>query len=608
MNLKKILFWVFGISLILIIFYNTKIEVPKGPKIIPYSDFLEDCEKGKIPEVVIIDNQIKGKMVGKAKVIPFTTQIPYRDENLITFLKQNNVKFKGEDVSPLQSFLNFFWQTIIPTIFFILIFWFILFRGGRGPGGENPFSFVRSRAKLFTKTEESVTFKDVAGVDEAKEELMEIIEFLKDPKRFQKLGGRIPKGILLVGPPGTGKTLLAKAVAGEAGVKFFSVSGSDFVEIFVGVGAARVRDLFEQGRKHAPCIIFIDEIDAVGRQRGAGFGGGHDEREQTLNQLLVGMDGFHTQEGLIVIAATNRPDVLDPALLRPGRFDRHVVVDAPDCAAREGILKVHSKGKQMAKGVDLNVLARRTPGFVGSDLANLLNEAALLAARRKKKKITLSELEEATDRVMAGPERRSRIISEKEKKIVAYHESGHTLVAHFIPGSDPIHKISIMPRGVSALGYTLQLPIEDRYLVTKTEILDKMAVFLGGRCAEEIIFSEITTGAQNDLEKVTGMARKMVCEYGMSELGPLTFGRKHEEVFLGRDFMKEKNYSEEIAGKIDREIEQIISNSYKRASKIISENKALLEKLSAALIEKEILNADEIKEILVDGNSIPKQN
>lgn len=601
MKFKNVLFWIFGIILITSIFYNTKIEVPKTPKIIPYSEFLKAVEKGIIPEVVIINDQIKGKIVFQAKVIPFTTKIPYRDENLIMFLKKNNVEFKAEDISALQSFISFLTQTILPTILIFFIFWFLLFRGMRGPGGENPFSFARSRAKLFTKTEETITFKDVAGVDEAKQELIEIIEFLKDPKSFQKLGARIPKGVLLVGPPGTGKTLLAKAVAGEAGVKFFSVSGSDFVEMFVGVGAARVRDLFNQGKKHTPGIIFIDEIDAVGRQRGAGFGGGHDEREQTLNQLLVEMDGFHTQEGLIVVAATNRPDVLDPALLRPGRFDRHIVVDAPDINAREGILKVHSKGKPFAKSVDFKVLARRTPGFVGSDLANLINESALLAARRKKKKITMQELEESIDRVIAGPERKSRLINEKEKKIVAYHEAGHALVAHFTPDSDPIHKISIMPRGISALGYTLQLPIEDRYLVTKTEILNKMIVLLGGRCAEEVMFSEITTGSQNDLEKATELARKMTCEYGMSSLGPLTFGRRHEEIFLGRDFLKEKNYSEEVAGKIDKEIEAIVNMIYTRARKIISENKEKLEKLAKTLIEKEILEGDEIKAILQDG-------
>lgn len=600
MKRKNILLWVCCIIILASIFYNLKIEIPEKPKVIPYSDFLAGVEKGIIPEVVIIDNQVKGKIVENAKVIPFTSQIPYRDENLITFLKENNVRFKGQEISAFQSFMSFLWSTILPTIFIFILFWFLLFRGVRGAGGDNPFSFARSKAKLFTKpnSEKAITFKDVAGVDEAKQELIEIIEFLKDPKSFQRLGAKIPKGVLLVGPPGTGKTLLAKAVAGEAGVKFFSVSGSDFVEMFVGVGAARVRDLFNQGKKHTPGIIFIDEIDAVGRQRGAGFGGGHDEREQTLNQLLVEMDGFHTQEGLIVIAATNRPDVLDPALLRPGRFDRHIVVDAPDIKAREGILKVHSKGKPLAKNVDLKVLARRTSGFVGSDLANLINEAALLAARRKKKKITMKELEESIDRVIAGPERKSRLINEKEKKIVAYHESGHALIAHFIPGSDPIHKISIMPRGTSALGYTLQLPIEDRYLVTKTELLNKMVILLGGRCAEEVIFSDVTTGAQNDLEKVTELARKMTCEYGMSRLGPIAFGRKHEEVFLGRDFLKEKNYSEEVAGKIDKEIEAIVDETYKRAKNIILENKDRLEKLATALLEKEVLEAEDIKAIL----------
>jgi len=581
----------------IILLSNIKIKPPEAPKSIAYSDFLNLIEKGEIREVVITENRISGKIVEKATVIPFITKIPYRDENLIPFLKVHGVSFRGEDVSGVHSFMNFLWTTILPTFLFIFLFWLIFFRNVKG--GPNPFSFARSKAKLFSKENgQVITFKDVAGVDEAKEELKEIIEFLKDPKRFEKLGAKIPKGVLLVGSPGTGKTLLAKAVAGEAGVRFFSASGSDFVEMFVGVGAARVRDLFDKGKKNAPCIIFIDEIDAVGRQRGAGIGGGHDEREQTLNQLLVEMDGFHTQEGLIVLAATNRPDVLDPALLRPGRFDRHIVVDTPDINAREGILKVHAKGKPLTKDVNLRIIARRTPGFVGSDLANLINEAALLAARRNKKKITLKELEESIDRVIAGPERKSKLISEKEKKIVAFHESGHALIAHLIPGTDPIHKISIMPRGVSALGYTLQLPTEDRYLVTKTELLDKLTVLLGGRCAEEIVFSDITTGAQNDIEKANEMARKMVCEYGMSRLGPLTFGKRHEEVFLGRDFLKEKNYSEEIAAKIDEEQASIVKECYNKALKLISENRKKLDKLTNALIEKEILEEDEIKAIL----------
>ncbi|HAW49522.1 TPA: cell division protein FtsH [bacterium] len=595
--MKKTFLWIFIILIGIILLSNIKIKPPEAPKSIAYSDFLNLIEKGEIREVVITENRISGKIVEKATVIPFITKIPYRDENLIPFLKVHGVSFRGEDVSGVHSFMNFLWTTILPTFLFIFLFWLIFFRNVKG--GPNPFSFARSKAKLFSKENgQVITFKDVAGVDEAKEELKEIIEFLKDPKRFEKLGAKIPKGVLLVGSPGTGKTLLAKAVAGEAGVRFFSASGSDFVEMFVGVGAARVRDLFDKGKKNAPCIIFIDEIDAVGRQRGAGIGGGHDEREQTLNQLLVEMDGFHTQEGLIVLAATNRPDVLDPALLRPGRFDRHIVVDTPDINAREGILKVHAKGKPLTKDVNLRIIARRTPGFVGSDLANLINEAALLAARRNKKKITLKELEESIDRVIAGPERKSKLISEKEKKIVAFHESGHALIAHLIPGTDPIHKISIMPRGVSALGYTLQLPTEDRYLVTKTELLDKLTVLLGGRCAEEIVFSDITTGAQNDIEKANEMARKMVCEYGMSRLGPLTFGKRHEEVFLGRDFLKEKNYSEEIAAKIDEEQASIVKECYNKALKLISENRKKLDKLTNALIEKEILEEDEIKAIL----------
>jgi cell division protease FtsH len=597
MKFTKTLAWFLVGLLIVLLFYNTKLSLPTPPTVLSYSEFLDCVESGVISEVVIIKNEIKGKIVQDAKVTPFTTQIPYADENLIPFLREHNISFRGEEPSSLQSFMGFFWTTILPTLFILFLFWFLLFRNVRTP--ENPFTFGRSRAKAFTMEDVKVTFKDVAGVDEAKQELAEIIEFLKDPKKFQRLGARIPKGVILVGPPGTGKTLLAKAVAGEAGVHFYSVSGSDFVEMFVGVGASRVRDLFEQGKKNAPCIVFIDEIDAVGRQRGAGIGGGHDEREQTLNQLLVEMDGFNTGEGLIVIAASNRPDVLDPALLRPGRFDRHIVVDTPDLVAREGILKVHAKGKPLAKNVDLKILARRTPGFVGSDLANLMNEAALLAARRKKKRIGMKELEESIDRVIAGPERKSRLISEKEKKIVAYHESGHALVASMIPNTDPIHKISIMPRGMASLGYTLQLPLEDRYLTTRTEILDRMCVLLGGRCTEEIVFSDVTTGAQNDLEKTNEIARRMVTEYGMSEeLGPLTFGKKHSEVFLGRDLLKEKNYSEESAAKIDKEVAKIVSSCYERTMKILSDNRDRLDRLAKNLIEKEVLEAKDIEKIL----------
>jgi len=471
----------------------------------------------------------------------------------------------------------------------------------RGPA-ERAFSFGKSKAKLQTPDQPKITFNDVAGVDEAKEELQEVIEFLKDPGKFSRLGGKIPKGVLLLGPPGCGKTLLAKAVAGEANVPFFSISGSDFVEMFVGVGASRVRDLFEQAKKTAPALIFMDEIDAVGRQRFAGIGGGHDEREQTLNQLLVEMDGFDTKVGVILIAATNRPDVLDPALLRPGRFDRHIVVNPPDLIGREGIINVHTRNIKLGPEVDTKVIARRTPGFMGADLANMVNEAALLASRRSKESVGMDEFDEALERVIAGPEKKSRVISEREKKIVAYHETGHALIAKLIPNTDPVHKISIIPRGIHALGYTLQLPLEDRYLTTKSEVLDRMTVMLGGRVAEELIFNEITTGAQNDLERVTEAAHKMVCEYGMSEkLGPITFRKKEELIFLGRDITKEKEYSEEVAFTIDQEVRRIIEECYARAKDLLGKNKDKLDRLASALIEKEVLVEDEINKILESG-------
>jgi len=465
-------------------------------------------------------------------------------------------------------------------------------------GGKQVAAFGRSKAKMQGGKKTKITFQDVAGCDEAKEELKEIIEFLKDPAKFQKLGGKIPKGVILYGAPGTGKTLLAKAVSGEAGVPFFSSSGSEFVEMFVGVGASRVRDLFDQGRKNAPCLLFIDELDAVGRHRFAGIGGGHDEREQTLNQLLVEMDGFDTKEGVILIAATNRPDVLDRALLRPGRFDRHIVVPIPDLKGREEILSVHSRNIKLAPEVNLMVIARRTPGFVGADLANLMNEAALLAARKSKPAVEMADLEEAIDRLIAGPERKSRMISDREKKIVAYHESGHALIAKLIPGSDPIHKVSIIPRGPS-LGYTLQLPTEDRYLTTKSEILTKITVLLGGRAAEEIIFNEITTGAENDLVKVTEITQKMVCEYGMSEkLGPLTLRKREEELFLGRDIMqRERMYSEKTAQLIDEEVKTIIKECEDRGIKILKENIDKLRILAEKLIEKEMLEGDEVDKL-----------
>ncbi len=493
---------------------------------------------------------------------------------------------------------------VLPFLLVVVLFFF-LFQQAQG-GGSKVMSFGKSRAKLVTKDMPRVTFKDVAGIDEAVEELMEIKEFLANPAKFQALGARIPKGVLLYGPPGSGKTLLAKAVAGEAGVPFFSISGSDFVEMFVGVGASRVRDLFEQAKANAPAIIFIDEIDAVGRHRGAGLGGGHDEREQTLNQLLVEMDGFDTKAGVILIAATNRPDILDPALLRPGRFDRQIVVDRPDLKGRVEILKVHTRDKPLADDVDLEVLARRTPGFTGADLANLVNEAAILAARHGKKKLDMEELEEAIERVVAGPERKTRLISEKEKSIIAYHETGHALVAHVLPNADPVHKISIIPRG-RALGYTLTLPTEDKYLVTKSELVDELSMLLGGRVAEELVFGEITTGDQDDIEKATKLARKMVCEYGMSEkLGAVTLGQKQSEVFLGRDLATHQDYSDRIAYQIDQEVRRLVDEAYDRARQILVAHRDKLDLIARTLMEKETLEKEEL-EALLEGRDLERE-
>jgi cell division protease FtsH len=490
---------------------------------------------------------------------------------------------------------------LLPFLLIVVLFFF-LFQQMQG-GGSKVMSFGKSKAKIVTKDQPRVTFKDVAGIDEAVEELEEIKEFLASPAKFQALGAKIPKGVLLYGPPGAGKTLLAKAVAGEAGVPFFSISGSDFVEMFVGVGASRVRDLFEQAKASAPAIIFMDEIDAVGRHRGAGLGGGHDEREQTLNQLLVEMDGFDMKTGVILIAATNRPDILDPALLRPGRFDRQIVVDRPDLQGRIGILKVHTRDKPLAEDVDLEVLARRTPGFTGADLANLVNEAALLSARHAKKKLDMDEMEEAIDRVIAGPERRTRLISDKEKQIIAYHETGHALVAHQLPNADPVHKISIIPRG-QALGYTLTLPLEDKYLVTKSELVDELAMLLGGRVAEEMVFGDITTGDQNDIEKATKLARKMVCEFGMSEkLGPLTLGQKQGEVFLGRDLYTHQDYSDQVAYEIDQEVRRLVDESYSRADAILKDKRERLDLIAKTLIERETLEKEELISLL-EGKEI----
>ncbi|MCX5781445.1 MAG: ATP-dependent zinc metalloprotease FtsH, partial [Elusimicrobia bacterium] len=530
---------------------------------IPYSILKENIKAGTVAKLVIGKEIIRGDfLTPDKKVIHFRTAA-LNDPNLMSELEQYNIpKYSGEiERGWLMPFLMNWGPVLL-----LIVFWLWMIRGMQ-TGGKQLMSFGRSKAKLQSNRKIKTTFKDVAGCDEAKEELQEIIEFLKAPAKFQKLGGKIPKGVLLYGAPGTGKTLLAKAVAGEAGVPFFSSSGSEFVEMFVGVGASRVRDLFDQGRKSAPCLLFIDEIDAVGRHRFAGIGGGHDEREQTLNQILVEMDGFDTKEGVILIAATNRPDVLDPALLRPGRFDRHISIPNPDLKDRFEILKVHARNVKISKDLDLNVVARRTPGFVGADLANVVNEAALLAARRNKELIELSEFEEAIDRVIAGPQKKSRMISDQEKKIIAYHESGHTLVAKFTPGADPVHKVSIIPRG-PALGYTLQLPIEDRFLTTKQEIIGRLTVLLGGRVAEELIFNEITTGAQNDLLKATQMAHKMVTEFGMSDkIGPLSLKGPDEEIFLGRDFTREPRFSDKTSQTIDEEVKKIVEEAKKGAEK-----------------------------------------
>ena len=557
-----------------------------------YSEFLKEVEINNVSKVTIVDNTITGILMDGTE---FSTYSP-DDPEMINTLRSKNIVIEAKPPVKVSWWMQLL-SSLLPMLLIIGI-WLFMIQQMQG-GGNKVMSFGKSKAKLLGKETPKTTFKDVAGIDEAKEEVEEIIEFLKSPAKFKKLGAKIPRGVLLYGPPGAGKTLLARAIAGEAGVPFFSISGSDFVEMFVGVGASRVRDLFKQAKANAPCIIFMDEIDAVGRHRGAGLGGGHDEREQTLNQLLVEMDGFDQNLGIIMIAATNRPDILDPALLRPGRFDRRIVVDRPDILGREAILKVHARGKPLAKDVDIKVLARRTPGFVGSDLANLVNEAALLASRKGKKEIGMEELEVAIDRVIAGPERKSRLISEKEKEIIAYHESGHALVAKLLPNCDPVHKVSIIPRGNAALGYTLQLPTQDRYLISKLELMDRLAVLLGGRVAEDIVFKDVTTGAQNDLERATKIARQMVTEYGMSNtIGPITLGRKEHQIFLGRDISEQRDYSEEIANKIDKEVKNIIESAYTRAKDILTKNKRKLKKIARNLMERETLEGKELDALL----------
>ena len=560
------------------------------PEII-FSDFIGSVERGDVQAVVIQGPNIQGKYKNGGLFKSFAPD----DPGLVNSLRSKDVKItaKPEDESPWYMTLLLNWFPML-----ILVGVWIFFMRQLQMGGGKVMSFGKSRAKLLTENQQRVTFSDVAGVDEAKDDLQEIIAFLKDPKKFTRLGGRLPKGCLLVGAPGTGKTLLARAIAGEAEVPFFSISGSDFVEMFVGVGASRVRDLFIQGKKKAPCIIFIDEIDAVGRHRGAGFGGGNDEREQTLNQLLVEMDGFESNEGVILIAATNRPDILDPALLRPGRFDRHVVVPRPDVRGREGILQVHIRKVPLSTDVDVSVLARSTPGFTGADLENLVNEAALLAARNDKEKVGMLDLELSKDKVMMGAERRSMIISDEEKRTTAYHEAGHALIAKLLPGADPIHKVTIIPRGM-ALGLTQQLPMDEKYTYPREYLLNNLVILFGGRVAEELVIEQTTTGAGNDIEKATDLARRMVCEWGMSEkLGPMTFGKKEEEVFLGRDFTQKTDYSKSTAVEIDAEVTRIIQESYHRAKELLTTNLRLLKKIAEQLLEKEVLDGLEIDAIV----------
>jgi cell division protease FtsH len=556
-----------------------------------FSDFMARVSKGEVAEVIIKGEDIKGKLITGEL---FRTYAP-DDKDMITELRQKGVRISAKPIDENPWYINAL-MSWLPMLLFIGV-WIFFMRQMQG-GGAKALSFGKSRARLQSDKQSKVTFADVAGADEAKEELQEIIEFLKDPPRFQKLGGRIPKGVLLMGPPGTGKTLLARAIAGEANAPFFSISGSDFVEMFVGVGASRVRDLFDQGKKHAPCIIFVDEIDAVGRHRGAGLGGGHDEREQTLNQLLVEMDGFESNDGVILVAATNRPDVLDPALLRPGRFDRQVIVARPDLRGREGILRVHTKKIPLDADVDLMLVARGTPGLSGADLANLVNEAALLAARQNKKSVYMTDFEHSKDKVLMGVERRSIVISEEERKLTAYHEAGHTLVAKVLPGTDPIHKVTIIPRG-RALGMTQQLPLDEKHNYAKPYLLNQIAIMMGGRVAEEIVFGQITTGAGNDIERATDLARKMVCEWGMSErLGPLTFGKREEMIFLGREIAQHQDYSEQTAIEIDREVKQIIMTNYNDAKTLIVERISILHALAKALLETEALDGIQIDAIV----------
>ena len=591
---KNVLFYLL-IIMVIIWMFDIYGEKNSKPADISYTSFMQHVQQDEIKQVTIVDNVISGKLKDGKE---FSTVAP-NDSKLVEKLEAKKVDIKAE-LPPQPPW----WMSILSSILPMLIIvglWFMLMNQG-GAGGGKVMNFGKSRARRYDEEKLKITFKDVAGAEEAKQELEEVVEFLKHPQKYNDLGAKIPKGVLLYGPPGTGKTLLAKAVAGEAGVPFFSISGSDFVEMFVGVGASRVRDLFDQAKKSAPCIVFIDEIDAVGRQRGAGLGGGHDEREQTLNQLLVEMDGFSANEGIIMIAATNRPDILDPALLRPGRFDRQIVVDRPDIKGRTEILKVHVKGKPMGQDVNLDVIAQRTPGFTGADLSNLVNEAALLTARKDKKAINMPEMEEAAERVIMGPERKSRVISDKEKRLTAYHEGGHTIVGMLLEHTDPVHKVTIIPRG-RAGGYTLSLPKEDKYYATRSEMLDELKVLLGGRVAEALVLKEISSGASNDLQRATQLARQMICEYGMSEnIGPVTFGHRQDQVFLGRDIARDKDYSEEVAAEIDKEVRSFMEDAYAATEKLLSDNIDKLHVIAKALMEKETLEEEEINQLVKYGH------
>ncbi len=595
---KNIIFWVVMAVTALLIWAVVRSSTGERINDYTFTQFVNQVDGGNVQEVTIAGSDVTGVL--KKDNAKFKTTIPSNYPDLYKNLISKDVRVTIKDES------NGSWMTWLANglPLLLLVGLWIFFMRQMQSGGNKALSFGKSRARLLSTQHKKVTFKDVAGVQEAKEELQEIIEFLKEPQKFQKLGGRIPKGVLLVGPPGTGKTLLARAIAGEANVPFFSISGSDFVEMFVGVGASRVRDLFEQGKKNAPCIIFIDEIDAVGRHRGAGLGGGHDEREQTLNQLLVEMDGFESNEGVILIAATNRPDVLDPALLRPGRFDRRVVVPRPDVKGRESILKVHTKKIPLSEDVDLPVLARGTPGFSGADLANLVNESALLAARQNRKQVSMRDLETAKDKVLMGPERRSMILSDAEKRNTAFHEAGHALVASLLPNADPLHKVTIIPRGM-ALGVTMQLPLDDKHTYTRDFLESQLAIMMGGRVAEELFLNHITTGAGNDIEQATGVARRMVCEFGMSDLGPLAYGKNQQEIFLGRDLATQRDFSEDTAIKIDQEVKKFVVTGYQRAKDILTSNRETLVRIAEALLVREVLDASEVN-LLIEGKSLPE--